>query len=159
MEKAKASGSNQHQERSPPATAPPKLADLGITETQSARWQKVAALPAEKFEEQLKVAKRKAVASVDSAQNQGLKRQLRAEREAALGASTAAAAKALGSMVYGVIYADPPWSFAPYSTETGMNRAADDHYPTMAIGAVTLAPCHAIVLAGELIAAALPRLR
>ena len=32
---------------------------------------------------------------------------------------------------YGVIYADPPWRFEPYSRATGMDRAADNHYPTM----------------------------
>jgi N6-adenosine-specific RNA methylase IME4 len=32
---------------------------------------------------------------------------------------------------YGVLYADPPWRFEPYSRVTGMDRAADNHYPTM----------------------------
>jgi hypothetical protein len=32
-----------------------------------------------------------------------------------------------------VIYADPPWRFEPYSRDTGMDRAADNHYPTMTI--------------------------
>ncbi len=31
---------------------------------------------------------------------------------------------------YGVILADPEWRFEPYSLETGMDRAADNHYPT-----------------------------
>ena len=31
-----------------------------------------------------------------------------------------------------MIYADPPWRFEPYSRDTGMDRAADNHYPTMA---------------------------
>jgi N6-adenosine-specific RNA methylase IME4 len=31
---------------------------------------------------------------------------------------------------YGVIYADPEWSFAVWSQETGMDRAAANHYPT-----------------------------
>jgi len=30
-----------------------------------------------------------------------------------------------------VLYADPPWRFEPYSRDTGMDRAADNHYPTM----------------------------
>ena len=29
-----------------------------------------------------------------------------------------------------MIYADPEWKFKPYSDETGMDRAADNHYPT-----------------------------
>lgn len=32
---------------------------------------------------------------------------------------------------YGVILADPPWRHEVYSRETGMDRAADNHYPTM----------------------------
>ena len=35
--------------------------------------------------------------------------------------------------IYGVIYADPPWRFEPYSRETGLDRAADNHYPTMTL--------------------------
>ena len=37
---------------------------------------------------------------------------------------------ALPSQRYGVIVADPEWRFEPYSRETGMDRAADNHYPT-----------------------------
>jgi N6-adenosine-specific RNA methylase IME4 len=32
---------------------------------------------------------------------------------------------------YGVIYADPEWRFEVYSRDTGMDRAADNHYPTI----------------------------
>jgi hypothetical protein len=32
---------------------------------------------------------------------------------------------------YGVILADPPWRFEPRSRDSGMDRAADNHYPTM----------------------------
>jgi len=31
---------------------------------------------------------------------------------------------------YGVIVADPEWRFEPYNRDTGMDRAADNHYPT-----------------------------
>jgi N6-adenosine-specific RNA methylase IME4 len=34
---------------------------------------------------------------------------------------------------YAVIYADPPWRFEPWSRKTGMDRAADNHYPTMTV--------------------------
>jgi N6-adenosine-specific RNA methylase IME4 len=36
-------------------------------------------------------------------------------------------------MLFPVLYADPPWRFEPYSRDTGMDRAADNHYPTMTI--------------------------
>ena len=54
------------------------------------------------------------------------KQALRARLEAELGARQ----RALPEKRYGVIYADPPWRFEPYSRTTGMDRAADNHYPT-----------------------------
>jgi N6-adenosine-specific RNA methylase IME4/ParB-like chromosome segregation protein Spo0J len=56
-----------------------------------------------------------------------LKRILREEKEHELGAYQIA----LPTKQYGVIYADPPWRFEPYSRETGIGKAADNHYPTM----------------------------
>ena len=44
-------GDNQHGSNG--AQLPPKLSDLGITKTQSWRWQAAAALPAEEFEKQV----------------------------------------------------------------------------------------------------------
>jgi N6-adenosine-specific RNA methylase IME4 len=58
---------------------------------------------------------------------QGNKQERRAERERALGTKQ----MAMPDKRYGVIYADPPWRFEPYSRESGMDRAADNHYPTM----------------------------
>jgi N6-adenosine-specific RNA methylase IME4 len=62
-----------------------------------------------------------------------IKQQRRNEREQALAEATEAASTTLGVTLYPVIYADPPWRFEPYSRETGMDRAADNHYPTMTI--------------------------
>jgi N6-adenosine-specific RNA methylase IME4 len=62
-----------------------------------------------------------------------IKQVRRADREVDLAEATVAASEALGSKLYGVIMADPPWRFAPYSRDTGMDRAADNHYPTMTI--------------------------
>lgn len=55
----------------------------------------------------------------------------RAEREEELADKIEQAAIGVGHQVYGVLYADPPWRLEPYSRETGLNRAADNHYPTM----------------------------
>jgi N6-adenosine-specific RNA methylase IME4 len=54
------------------------------------------------------------------------KKERRARREAELGKRQ----RALPDKRFGVIYADPPWRFEPYSRITGMDRAADNHYPT-----------------------------
>lgn len=40
---------------------------------------------------------------------------------------------ALPTKKYGVILADPEWRFEPWSRQSGMDRAADNHYPTSCI--------------------------
>jgi len=54
----------------------------------------------------------------------------RAKLEEELAQATVHASENLGTKLYGVIYVDPPWRFQPWSRETGMDRAADNHYPT-----------------------------
>lgn len=58
-----------------------------------------------------------------------VKKVARAAKEADLGAKQLAAPEGL----FGVIYADPPWQFEPYSRDSGMDRAADNHYPCMSL--------------------------
>lgn len=55
-----------------------------------------------------------------------IKRETRAEREAELGQRV----RALPQKKFGIIVADPEWRFEPWSRDTGMDRAADNHYPT-----------------------------
>lgn len=55
-----------------------------------------------------------------------VKQAARAERETELGDKQ----RALPDRKYGVIVADPEWRFEPWSRKTGMDRAADNHYPT-----------------------------
>jgi N6-adenosine-specific RNA methylase IME4 len=59
----------------------------------------------------------------------------RQERERDLAEATEAASQALGERRYAVIYADPPWKFEVHA-ESGMDRLADNHYPTMTIDAL-----------------------
>jgi N6-adenosine-specific RNA methylase IME4 len=58
-----------------------------------------------------------------------LKKVQREAREAAL----ATKQRGLPQAKYGVIVADPPWRFEPWSRETGLDRAADNHYPTQSL--------------------------
>jgi N6-adenosine-specific RNA methylase IME4 len=60
------------------------------------------------------------------------KQKRRAEREREL----AERQRALPTKKYGVIVADPEWRFEPYSRVTGMDRAADNHYPTSELDAI-----------------------
>lgn len=64
------------------------------------------------------------------------KKAKRSTREADL----ALRQRALPVKRYGVIYADPEWRFEPYSRETGMDRAADNHYPTTPLNDIVLRP-------------------
>lgn len=57
---------------------------------------------------------------------QAVKQQVRTTRELLLGENQTA----LPNKRYGVIVADPEWRFEPWSRTTGMDRAADNHYPT-----------------------------
>ena len=63
---------------------------------------------------------------------QMMKAAKRQEREVELANKTVTANRELNEseMVYGVIYTDPPWKFEVRS-ENGMDRSAENHYPTM----------------------------
>lgn len=60
------------------------------------------------------------------------KKALRQAKEQRLGAKQ----RALPDRRYGVILADPEWRFEPWSRETGMDRAPENHYPTSEIEAI-----------------------
>jgi N6-adenosine-specific RNA methylase IME4 len=64
------------------------------------------------------------------------KKTRRAAKERVLGACQSA----LPNRKYGVILADPEWRFEVYSRDTGMDRAADNHYPTSATDAICARP-------------------
>jgi N6-adenosine-specific RNA methylase IME4 len=56
--------------------------------------------------------------------------QAKKERRNAREVELATRQSALPQKKFGVIYADPEWQFTPYDDDTGMDRAADNHYPT-----------------------------
>jgi N6-adenosine-specific RNA methylase IME4 len=114
------------------------LAEAGISKKLSTRSQKFAAVAETAFEAALLSAREKILAGgavvvnplkdVSTAE----KKSRRRAREIELGAKQ----MALPEARFGVIYADPEWRFEPYSDETGMDRAADNHYPTSALDAI-----------------------
>jgi N6-adenosine-specific RNA methylase IME4 len=115
---------------------PPTLAAQGIGKALADRARKAAAMPEDKFEAHVAKAVKAAVAATEDdrevikaarAERQAEKRARRQQRERDLGAKITA----MSDKKFGVIYADPPWTFEPYSDETGMDRAAGNYYPTM----------------------------
>lgn len=68
--------------------------------------------------------------------NSRIKQLRRARKEAELAQRNEDMETYLGRRRYTVVYADPPWEFQPWSEETGMDRSAANHYPTMALDAI-----------------------
>lgn len=64
------------------------------------------------------------------------KKNAREGREIALAERQAA----LPDKRFGVILADPEWQFEPWSRKTGLDRAADNHYPTSATEVIASRP-------------------
>lgn len=121
--------------RKEPTDSPPKtLADLEISKDQSSRWQGIAMLAEKAFEARVEEAKAGARRSIEAtpAEKAQAKKDKRAAREVELGAKQ----RALPSERFGVIVADPEWQFQPWSSETGMDRAAGNHYPTSELQAI-----------------------
>jgi hypothetical protein len=83
------------------------------------------------------------------------KQARRARLEAELGARI----RALPDRRYGVILADPPWRFEPYSRSSGMGRAADNHYPTSPLGEIKSLEVASIVFHTDPGAGRRPRFR
>jgi N6-adenosine-specific RNA methylase IME4 len=104
------------------------LADIGVNKDQSSRWQKLAALDEATFEKRASMIRRQAARSIEATPAERLAEMQakRNQRELELGRKQIA----WPTRRYGVILADPEWRFEPHSRETGMSRAADNHYST-----------------------------
>ena len=110
------------------------LAACGINERLAGRARAYAVLTLDDFE--LRLARRRGgierenarvgVNLFDGGEIGDLKKARRARRESEL----AGRVKALPDERFGVILDDPEWRFEVRSRETGLDRAADNHYPT-----------------------------
>ena len=112
----------------------------GIDKHLADRARKAAGMPEGAFEAKVERAKKIAHAVTEGdrkvlqaakAENQERKRRHHEAKVKELAAATLAASQALGSELYNVIYADPPWRFEVYDIDSGSDRNADNHYPTM----------------------------
>jgi N6-adenosine-specific RNA methylase IME4 len=105
------------------------LAEAGISTSAAGRYEEAASVPPTAAERYYRDSKATGKPPTVKGLRAVLKKEKRAEKEIALGQQQASAPPA--AKRYGVIYADPPWRFEPYSRDTGMDRAADNQYPTM----------------------------
>ena len=100
--------------------SPPKLEDLGVSKKQSSRWQAVASLPDEDYEEYKERARTKG--EITRAGALKLAKQIHA--------STASPEPSvIPEGLFSTIVADPPWRYGNTSTRA----AAANHYDTLSI--------------------------
>jgi N6-adenosine-specific RNA methylase IME4 len=118
--------------RKTPANAPPTLTEAGIDKNLAKEGRKLGALSEREFEKAITTARDAVSSVIKTALRNDDKKERRDEREREL----AVKITALPGKRYGVILADPPWRFTSYSAETGMDRAADNHYPTMDVESI-----------------------
>lgn len=104
----------------------PTLAEAGIDKKLSSRAQKLAAIPEDKFDGMIGEWRGRVEKENERVTVNLLKAGERAEQNAGISEG----ARTLPEGKYGVIYADPPWTFKVWSGE-GKDRAAENHYPTM----------------------------
>jgi N6-adenosine-specific RNA methylase IME4 len=113
--------------------ATPKLTDLGISKTQSSRWQKLAALGDDKFEAKVEGASKHAY---DAMTSRFLK-SAKIERAKQHHAKVIEHGCAVGDLValgesgkrFSVIYADPPWPWKTWGGQSSkIHSASENHY-------------------------------
>ena len=112
------------------------LADANINTTSADRYEELAeAEDAEptKAEQYYEGCKAEGRTPTLGGLRNALKGDRRATRVTELAEATRKASQSIGKKLYPVIYADPPWRFEPYSRDSGLDRAADNHYPTMTL--------------------------
>ena len=133
------------------------LEAAGISDKLADRARRYAEILDDAFERQL-AARREAILRdnrrvgvnlLDAADWTAAKQESRARREAELGARQRASSSQWPEKRYGLVLDDPEWRFEVRSRATGLDRAADNHYPTSDlaeiaardIGAICAADC------------------
>jgi N6-adenosine-specific RNA methylase IME4 len=110
----------------------PKLSNLGVTKTQSSRWQRFAALDVETFKSRVIAARKKALSGLDTVHRELKQRAERAAYESRIQLGcTIDDLHALAPSGYkaGSILVDVPARYLTYSGE-GKQRSAERYYNT-----------------------------
>jgi N6-adenosine-specific RNA methylase IME4 len=124
----------------------PKLADLGVTKTQSSRWQKLAALGPNQFETLVADTHAKIARGHRNAMHEiEIEHEREGYRARTEHGATVADLDALvrAGKKFAVIYPDPSWPFETYS-EKGKQRSAERHYDTMSLDQIKALPVQAL---------------
>jgi N6-adenosine-specific RNA methylase IME4 len=132
IEKDKGGGNVRSGHQSRTATGE-KLKDLGVTKSQSSRWQMLAAIPETEFESVFDLHLDRG-REVTSAYFQKLAMRHRPKNGAVKVSESGtggveSSLSGLGKGKFGCIYADPPWEY----DNTASRGAARNHYETMTV--------------------------
>lgn len=107
-----------------------RLDDIGVDRKLSSRAQKLGSIREQAFEAMVARLRNEMEDGAARVSLDLLREESKAEQRASRERVLAGVISALPQKRYGVILADPEWRFEPWSRETGMDRAADNHYPT-----------------------------
>jgi N6-adenosine-specific RNA methylase IME4 len=107
---------------------PASYNELGIDKHLAAEARVVASLSEAQFDQSLALWRERAIAKDERVKINPFRAADKAERRSRRERELADKICALPSRKYGVIYADPPWKFAPWGAN-GMDRSAANHYP------------------------------
>jgi MT-A70 len=129
--------------KSQPATLIPKLNDLGVSKTQSSRWQRFAALDTDEFEAKVADATKRAYDGIAQrflreAEIERAQQRQRARIEHGCMVQDLAALAESGKR-FAIIYADPPWKFEVYSGK-GKQRSAERRYDVQSVDVIKALP-------------------
>jgi N6-adenosine-specific RNA methylase IME4 len=125
----------------------PRLAELGIDRKLSSRAQKLAAVPAPEFEENVRQWRGRVAIETERVTTNLIRagERERAAEEARASmmdkAETTRNFKALIGRDFTTVYADPPWEYG----NQGTRAATDNHYPTMTLADIGALPVSKIV--------------
>jgi N6-adenosine-specific RNA methylase IME4 len=126
----------------------PKLSDLGITKTQSSRWQELAELDAGNFETKVEQASTRAYDGIARRFIKEKKIERAKQRHRDLIADGCRVddliALAESGKRFSLIYADPAWPWSTWSDSGKVQTAPDNHYDTSPLDEIARLPVAAL---------------
>ena len=122
-------GAHRGKRKSHLATSVPKLSDLGVSKTQSSRWQALARIPEDEFERQTEIIARGEREILKAASEIRVRKRAarRARRTNKINLIDTGNQRLVTDRRYPIIYADPRWAFKVYGEHSGSARAAANH--------------------------------